>query len=374
MPVTLVHSSTQPKAAPAPKKRVVLFYPEFVHVAGSVDAALLLSQLAYWFQPGPKGKPRVRVRRNGRLTYVRSNEAMREDTGLSEWRLRKARERLEASGLVEVEVHLFGNKTLPHWWLDLHRLESEVALKTGPEVCTTPVLSALSGSCIKLCEEEEVREEENAPEAAREEGEGELDFEIVEEGFEELEREDHVGVKFVKPEAAAGVSAAQVAARLAARRETGGKLSAGALAGAWKKHLFDKTGNFQKQWTGKELGQAGKLTRALGDQAWPVVRWALDNWPALAFEVKQAKGTGSAPAEPHLGWLLQYHDVAVRMYTQGMVDSRVPVILDGSYVLSKAVVEKVFPHMVQPVAPAEQAASAEEAATALAVLTKKADK
>lgn len=362
MSVTLVHSTTKPTAAPKLKKRVVLFYPEFTKIAGSIDAALLLSQLAYWFQNGPKGKPRVRVRRNGRLTYVRSHEDMRADTGLSEWRLRKARERLEAAGLVQVEVHLFGNKTLPHWWLDLPRLDSEIALKTGPEAHTIPDLRAPSRSCIKLCGEE-VGEGRNAPESARTKDPLDFDIDVVEEGIEEAD----MGLKYVGPEAAQGTSAADVAAKMAARRApgAGGKLSAGALAGLWKRHEFERTGAFQKAWTAKEMGQAGKLTRALGERAWPVCQWALDNWAALTFEAKSVKGKGGAPSEPVLGWLLQYHDVAVRMWERASLPQTGRI----SYAQAATMDAKPPAPAVQP--SAEAPASADEAKEALAAFTQK---
>lgn len=314
---------------------VVTVRMDFVSLVGS-DAGMLLSHLHYWFTPDSKGKSRLRVRRGDRLMYVRTNADMRKSTGLTEWKLKKAHRHLVQMGLLQTEIHKVGADTAVHWWLDTARVG--VLLKSGLEATSNPGWRPHPTPVIRLERRlEEKRnsaasqrdwvndkwhrktdEESRATDCKTDEADFELDITVV--------LEDEMAVKFVAP------TGAQVGV-VDALKKVGGmppsvyaeKMSASAFAALWKRQQSRSTGKFQKQWTGKELAQASRLVKMLGAQAWPVTEWALANWGPLAFEVKSVKGTGSSPMEPHIGWLLQYHDVAVRMFEQSVCQKPVAI-------------------------------------------------
>jgi len=85
-----VHNGDVAGSAKAAGQRPVLFFPQFARVSGSVEAGLLLSQLAYWHD------------RMGRSFY-KADAELAAETGLSERSVRTARGRLRAVKGLKIE-------------------------------------------------------------------------------------------------------------------------------------------------------------------------------------------------------------------------------------------------------------------------------
>lgn len=321
----------------------VMFRPEFARVCGSADAGMLLSYLVYWFLPSKGGKSKLSVTWYGKRQLVKSRAELMSETGLTEWKLRAAVKRLEELGLVESSVHLFGNKTRPHLHLDEPRLKFLLTLGTqvgsgGPiaaatEATSVPVLRPPPDPYVEEYREEYVEEKYSAPREKRKPN----------EPLTEVKEEDTMVVKLAMN--APGKSLKDVMEERKSRLGAGpvGTPSAPALAALWKSHRAKATGQFQKAWTNKDLGQAKKLCAALQNDTWPIVKWALEHWGQLVFTAKDLHGKKAAPSEPHLGWLLQYHDVAHREWADSL---HAPAV--QSIAVSVPVVQKLLP-VVTPV-------------------------
>jgi hypothetical protein len=63
----------------------------------------------------------------------------------------------------------------------------------------------------------------------------------------------------------------------------------------------------------KERAQLGQLLKAAGEQAGPLMSYALRNWKRFAMTAASAAGETSFPNEPQPGYLLKHWPVAVRL-------------------------------------------------------------
>ena len=88
----------------------------------------------------------------------------------------------------------------------------------------------------------------------------------------------------------------------------------GNLGAFWKQRMTVIMGGYQKDLTGKELAQLKLLKGYLGEQTRQVIDFALNNWVKFAYQAGLAAGV-SAPTDPHVGFLLKHHAVAVNLLT-----------------------------------------------------------
>lgn len=86
---------------------------------GDLRAALLLSQLVYWFSPGEDGQTRARKMWGGKLFVAKSHTQIEEETGLSRQQSTAAVQKLVTLGLIETQVHRFEGHAMR--WIHLKR-------------------------------------------------------------------------------------------------------------------------------------------------------------------------------------------------------------------------------------------------------------
>lgn len=79
-----------------------VFIPRWVIdlVPDDLAAVLLLSQLLWWHQPGPDGRPRVQFHRDGEAWLLRRDSDWYAETGLTIKQVRRIRGVLVSLGLV----------------------------------------------------------------------------------------------------------------------------------------------------------------------------------------------------------------------------------------------------------------------------------
>src|SRR5664279_5711935 len=70
---------------------------------------------------------------------------------------------------------------------------------------------------------------------------------------------------------------------------------------------------YQKPMTQEDRGKLKLLANYLGPQVYEVIDWAVKNWQEFALDAKYDKGLPCYPQQPHIGFLLKYHDVAVNL-------------------------------------------------------------
>lgn len=99
----------------------ILFRPELVVLlSGDVVAALLLSQIAYWFQPATSGHSKLRVVKGGHRWLAKSAPQWHAEIGLSEKQARRAVEVLRSEELILTKVMRFAGSPTVHIRLTEH--------------------------------------------------------------------------------------------------------------------------------------------------------------------------------------------------------------------------------------------------------------
>ena len=87
-----------------------------------------------------------------------------------------------------------------------------------------------------------------------------------------------------------------------------------ALAALWSRRC-SICGTYQRPLTRKEWGQLKQLERYLGAQTHAVMEYALSDWQRFGARAAADAGT-SFPGNPHIGFLLRHHAVAVQLMQQ----------------------------------------------------------
>jgi hypothetical protein len=121
-----------------PKRDRILFLPELVRHVGSVNAAVLVSQLIYWFSPDNVGMSRVMVVRDGRQWVAKSIQGWADECGFTRTQARTAIRTAIESGLVDQDVYAFGGALkLLHLHLNISALIDRWPAST-PETVAAP--------------------------------------------------------------------------------------------------------------------------------------------------------------------------------------------------------------------------------------------
>jgi hypothetical protein len=267
-----------------PTNEVVAFQRSYVDLLdGDVMAALMLSQIFYWYQPAKNGGSKLRVLRQGKWWLAKSTKDWNAELGMTLKQARRCMDVLISKGIIEAEIMRFDGSPTQHCRLVC--VEGKKVLNCPSEVfhlsfCKLPF--APEGKTITETTTQTTTETLYATEVA---GDGDMKLN-------------------------------DVMAKLEAKKSAvpTGKVTASGMAMLWKSRMsLLNDGNYQKELTSKEVGQLKHLIKPLGDRCFEVLDWALQNWSAFAWEVKAKKGLTTAPEQPVIGFLVQYHDVAVQL-------------------------------------------------------------
>ena len=104
--------------------RSVMLRQTFVYMLGNLHAAILLSQIVYWFKPSKTGKLKVTVKKDGKLWIAKSREGWMDETGLSLDLFKSSIQKLKDRHLITYRRHGFGGKVTPHIHLHLDQLDT----------------------------------------------------------------------------------------------------------------------------------------------------------------------------------------------------------------------------------------------------------
>lgn len=102
----------------------------------------------------------------------------------------------------------------------------------------------------------------------------------------------------------------------------------GSLGAYWKSRCALATGKYQHPLTGKESAQLKQLHAYLGTQTRPVIDYVVEHWWKFANRAAAAAGC-SCPTDPHIGFLLKHHAVAVELLTPAEVIPPATGVLEG---------------------------------------------
>lgn len=261
----------------------VLFRPAYFDAVGDVNAALLMSQIHYWYLPDKTGKSKLRVYKRGHWWLVKSHDDWFAECRLTRRQVDRALAILVEAKLVQVEIHRFGGVPTRHI--------------ICPQLAAIPLqdrdtFAPISASgCTPMCN----------PLPAL----GQSLTETTAETIESSELSEG-GAMATAKEILQGIQAGSTKA-----------VGFAAVTIQWKKSmsaLLD--GGFVKPLTAVEQGQLKHVYRELHEKTVPVLRWAIENWQKFAMEAAAKKGIAAAPQQPVPGFFLQHYEVAVQLIAE----------------------------------------------------------
>ena len=320
----------------------IRFYPELVTILeGDVVAALVLSQILYWYSPSQKTlKSKLKVRKH--LTepvywIAKSAKEWSEELGISPKQAVRAIQTLVARGLVVTEVHRFNGSPTVHCRLEVLK-GTNTTIKDSDLFCLfesfhLPLRAkplAPEGKFLTINTAETTAAITTQIENDLQKGDS-----LLEQGESKGDNPsltDTTKSTIVKPMNADSI--------LAKFKAEGSKLKTSstgvnALATAWKKSLSLETEGWLKPLTNKEIGQLKHVHTALGDAALPCLYFALGDWQSFALEASIQ--TGCTPAmHPTPGFFCQHYQVALNL----MNKPKIPKVKSSNTVQSIAIVPK----------------------------------
>jgi len=283
-----------------------------VEVAGDHASAVVLSQIMYWHQGG-----KLKVERKGSYWLAKSRAELCAETKITLDQYKRIMPRLVQRGLIVMERGLFKNKVTPHIQLTPEGMTAMAKVyspssksrakdtsRLGASKDNPRLVSDDANDLVQESTQESTTEKDLATKTVAQSGQDQEGKEGEGIGGEDQDPEG----EDLSPDLPIGgtMKAADILKAHTA------PLS-GSLGGFWKSRmkLIGHEG-YQKNLTGQELGQLKHLSKALGDQTKAVIDYAICNWSKFASLAGIAAGV-QPPDEPHIGFLLKHHDVAMNL-------------------------------------------------------------
>jgi hypothetical protein len=286
---------------------------EHVDLTGDLVTASLLSQIIYWHKLTDDGQLRMGVCKDGVYWIAKTKAAWMTETRLTEWEFRSALAQLQSMGLVECRVWKFANIRQLHVRL-VHERYFELRSKALESVSHHDKTSV---SIMTKCQ---------SPTCQNVSFQHDISSLPYTKTTEEITEEITPGSPY--GEAALGETEEGQLPTLAQKlEEQKNKKDTKAievwsknLPAWWKALVAAKSGKKARNLGGKEMGQIAHIKRELGDPVLTasVMMYAVWNWATFVNRVRALVGTGQAPSQPRLDYLLMHIYVARDMYKESI--------------------------------------------------------
>lgn len=321
---------------------------KYIEVAGSFQAGVLLSQLAYWWGTNDKGHRRLRVKHDGVYWLARKRTEWLEECGLSPKAFDTALARLVKLDLVQVKRAKFAGLTIQHLHLDVQRLvalcttdctewvnsnlpvgensytettdtDHKVKSKSGASSTQKPAslfsTSDWKSNPGKEQEQSQGQVEKSAPASLQSIAEPPPLPRAIDDWVA-----DRPGLAEQKLKTQYTATEWKMKASEILKRHREGmtdkstRLTANSLAMLYKRVVSEKYQQYVPDLTHKQIGQLKQFLTKVGEESPQVLGYVLENWNKYALATKADKGLGSAPEKPVIGFILTHLDVAVNLY------------------------------------------------------------
>ena len=297
-----------------------LVRPEYFLVGGSLPSGVLLNQIVYWFRPSKNGKTKVVIEREGLLWIAKTRMEWCKECFLSEWELRVSLKSLEDKGIIIARVFRFAGVPTLHISLVLGQLWKLVLVHCPPIGVMSSKVSGSAPDSEPTSGTENTDFQNGEPlslnlEKSSTQSEGTL-TPILEESSVpykyELNTELNTELNLAKP-SSSPLNDVQNSTQnseeteiptLAEQLMKKAKDSHG-LAMVWKNQMSKSYGGWVKPLSVKQYAQLKKLREVLaGQDSDSLVRFAIENWPDLAPQLRSDLGLLSTPDKPDVGLIL----------------------------------------------------------------------
>lgn len=269
----------------------VLFRTEYFDLVQDINAALVMSQIHYWYMPDKNGKSKLRVYKAGRFWIAKSYAEWWREVRLSRGQVERALKCLERHNLIRVEIFQFNGHPTRHIICDVL---SEIPLSKRGAIALLQAFHC-TDSCNGLHADVQS---------------------ITESTSESTTHTLYATVPVAEQEKK--MQAAEILKKFEEKKTEGVKGGGvNAMALLWKKRV-SLHNEWVKNLLPKEVGQLKHVHTALGSEAVGVLDWALQNWQVFAHEVQVQKGATPAMA-PHVGFFCQHWEVAAHLSKKPVV-------------------------------------------------------
>jgi len=314
------------------------WYPgrlDCIVLAGDVVTGTLLAQIVFWSLPDATGKLKggILCREDGHRYIAKTRVQWMAETGLTLKQYKRAITILKNKGIVEVRRMQFQRLTQTHVRLCLDRIRAAdipdrpSKVLHGPEQWSPKDRTRVQRVQAEREDKEVLCVNTRATER---------DPEVI-SGEREEKNKTVKTIETVETEREENIATAEVAETGTLR--VGGFMKAadalkahtaaveGSLPSVWKSRCALVKEGFQKALTAKETGQLKLLSKKLGDAGIavrPVLTYAIEHWWQFASTAGFRAGHGSWPEEPHTGYLLAHHHVAVELLEKSLLQVMTP--------------------------------------------------
>ena len=292
------------------KGSVVLFRLNYFDLVRDLPAAIMLSQIHYWYQPSNKDNlSKLRVKRKGQWWIAKSYKGWWDDCRLTRGQVDRVIPFLVKLKLIEVKVFRYGKGSLQHGPPPVRHIRSlgfhlhKESIIAAPYAITNS-LPACKGTTTDYGTEitAEITLQKNSKDQSQEKNSTHC-IPSCNQKVAVMNSQDTL---------------AHLAAKKATLTVPAEPKNASGLALAWQKlvpHYHDLPalgdGLKIKPLVAKEVGMLAKFLKAVGkDQAYGVMHCAVRDWDRLALAVKEQKGE-SMPTVPRVNYLLRHWDIAL---------------------------------------------------------------
>lgn len=324
-------------------------------VNGDIIVAMLLSQIVYWSLPGKNGQSKLRIVRDGVYWIAKTRTEWMDETGLTLERYKRAIALLKSRSLVEVRVMRFRGIAQTHVRL-LHPVATYHQGAPEADPPTTVVDNPPTGWCVsprpitettaestqsvrvrtKMCQYDDDGRKPPRGEGRRSEEEHysrpqplrvKNSYDVCQaSGQSKFLRGSQMKERKTR-------RPAMKAHEILASHQQG---TTGSLGAWWLSRCALHQKGYQQALTGQQMGQLKQLRAYLGDDAKPLITFVVENWWKFASRAAASAGT-SFPADPHIGFLLKHHAVAVNLLSLSHGATLLPV----EPVVGKTVVQSI---------------------------------
>lgn len=286
---------------------VVLFRTAYFDIVGDIKAALVMSQIHYWYMPTDQGKSKLKVHKHGHWWIAKSHGEWWKDCRLTRREVDRALALLVEKGLIKVKIMRFNGLATRHIICDVL---SEVHIAERPFLeiekafgCTVqcnglhPPVHPLTETTTETTKEK--IQDANVFQTLPSQELKMMKAFSGEEEKKDIEKEIEMKANDILKEIK--------------NKQDIQSIGINGLILLWKKRLGAMTEEYIKPLTGQEVGQLKHVHKALGGaQAFAALDYALSNWDKFSNEASGAHGV-LAPNMPTCGFFCKYHHVALQL-------------------------------------------------------------
>jgi len=289
----------------------IAFQREYVDLLdGDAQAAIMLSQLVYWYSPTKEGKPKLCVYKDNMFWIAKSGVEWTEETRLSGMKVRRCIKVLERKGLIEVKKFRFDGSPTNHFRL--------LCANGDPLLVEKPFMETQGKHTIEennksiCCEEQIHLLPLTNPFVADNKSITESTAENTAECNTVLTHDTKMGFLKnlqTKEETKKPRKTEELVTNLneLAQGSMYGEKNKESILNLWQSRMAKKTGAFQLALNKKDANQLKMFEASLGkEKAFQAIEFAFTNWYDFMKRVGLETGFINLPGVPNLSYLLKY--------------------------------------------------------------------